>query len=1204
MDKNEYLRTTYRRLEELYNDSNFRNNLYQVRARAIQEEFMPEQPQTQFTFDAKKIWKYCDYLFSESTLLLKENFGDIDALLANIKTAAENFEFLAKFADQDEKEILLINSAICYQISGYQANAACLSKLIETNFSNIDLSTNSYDNMLVDQFRKSLLKFLLKEVNKIRELSNNSLSFINDLQETITRGIAEGELSFNEIFSLTAHGYFHKSLLDFVQYCISGNTEAFSSATENLSKSHRNFEKTGDATLATITLELRTVLELFFRRSTWFNLSEYARTLSRNSIWNFYFRNLALEKNIVEFWQSQLKAIQNDLLTSDDSFIIQMPTSAGKTFIAELAILSALTTKPQCRCLYIAPYRALVNEIESYLTETLGSIGYRVSTLIGGFEFDVFQEFLITQSQVLIATPEKVELLLRTQPEYFSEVATIIVDEGHILDEGIPTLKELRESKTLLIDELSEQETLGRGVLLELLITRLKIKIPKVKFIFLSAVMPQINADDFVSWLCERQEQPIRIERSERPSRQVIAKFEWRKNNGEIEYIGLPTLPNGRHPFVPSFIQRKKYYTGQSTSTGRPQRKSWPDIKNKSQTTAVLAARLAKTGPVLVFCAQTDHVRSVLDNLVQTVKYLEASNELPNDEFRYIENPDLASFYESVEWLGEEHPLTKSLRHSIALHYGPLPDPVRQAIEDDFRSGKIKILVSTNTLGQGVNLPVKTVVIYSVERRWKEGDEVRTSKVRKRDFWNICGRAGRAGKETEGQIIFVKTSPRDDDLLQEYMNEDNIEEIESCLYKLLLALIESRISQNELIGYLDPYILVILAEEVVDTQDESSVNNFLENSLVGVQALRNNTDKSPLISAISGVSSWVVNQVPNSDLRKVFASTGLRVNSCLSLEESVNQFLVEIESKRQYAEENPITCSEEVIRSVFLGCQNLPEMKFARNVEYHSNNDEFLIANGWINGNSVNQLRRNLWNPGESESFSRYLADRLIYKMPWGINGFLRILAFHLQIKYSDLPIAWQHLPAMMKFGLNNVFACWISSLGVTSRELALQLAERFQSENNHLNLDYEIFLRWFVNLPNDYVLNELNTPQFQKEKLLNIRNQIVIGNESLQFIRNQLQELESPVRGIPYENRISIASQVRVGDSLTLELELDNPYDPNAVRVLFRNQQIGYIQRDKAKIISRELQLGKACEAFASQVRLPDSTNPYPWIDVSVRLT
>nr|WP_208676703.1 DEAD/DEAH box helicase [Synechococcus elongatus]AZB72445.1 hypothetical protein DOP62_06670 [Synechococcus elongatus PCC 11801] len=608
MDKQTFLKNTSNSLRELNSDPIFRNNLYQVRTKAIQHEFLPGQSDTQFTFDFKRIWQYCDYLLSESILLLKENFDDKNYLLENIKTAAQSFEFLAKFANREERETLLINSAICYQISGYQANSFCISRLIEAEFlnqANIP-QPGEIDSELTRFFRQAFINFLRREVRRMQEVSSLAIDRINGFQTTISQQIKHPDFSINDVFALTAHAFFHRSISDFSQFCLSGNLEIFEECKRKLQKSQCNFSKAGDSTFAVIVSELLAILDLFSERSTWININEYASNLLNDPIWRFYLRNLAQEKSIVEFWVSQLKAIQNHLLTSNDSFVVQMPTSAGKTFIAELAILASLTAGADTRCLYIAPYRALVNEVQSHLSNVLSKLGYRVSKLVGGFEFDTFQNFLLTQAHVLVTTPEKVDMLLRTKPDYFNEIGTIIVDEGHMIDEGISTLEDLPEGKTLL-EELHEQETLGRGVLLEFLMTRLKAKIPQSRFIFISAVMPEVNSDDFVRWLCSSQQDALHIDPSERPSRQVIGKFEWRsENNGEIQYLNLPQLSTGRQPWVPSFIQRKQYYTGELTPTGRRERKSWPDINNKSQTSAMLAVRLAKTGPVLVFCAQLE----------------------------------------------------------------------------------------------------------------------------------------------------------------------------------------------------------------------------------------------------------------------------------------------------------------------------------------------------------------------------------------------------------------------------------------------------------------------------------------------------------------------------------------------------------------------------------------------------------------------
>ncbi|MEM9807998.1 MAG: helicase-related protein, partial [Cyanobacteria bacterium P01_D01_bin.56] len=722
----------------------------------------------------------------------------------------------------------------------------------------------------------------------------------------------------------------------------------------------------------------------------------------------------------------------------------------------------------------------------------------------------------------------------------------------------------------------------------------------------------EVKADDFVRWLCSSQQDALRIDPSERPSRQVIAKFEWRsESNGEIQYLNLPQLSTGRQPWVPSFIQRKKYYTGEFTRTGRRQRKSWPAIKNKSQTTAMLAARLAKTGPVLVFCAETRHARNVLNNLVTTLKYIEASEELSTDDLRYEAQPNLASYHEAIEWLGESHPLTQALHYRVGLHYGPLPDPVRQAIEEEFRSNRLRILVSTNTLGQGVNLPVKTVVIHSLERRWDESTNdgesvIYTNSLRKRDFWNICGRAGRAGKETEGQVIFVKITSHDEELIREYQNKENLEEVDSGLFKILQALVERRISQDDLIGHLDSHLLALLAEETVDTQDEANISSFLDNSLVGIQAIRKQVEKTPLAAAMKTVSTWILDQVEDESLRKVFAATGLRVSSCQAIEANINQYFDEIRSELENIENIRFQNSNFLIRVAFMACQSLPEMRLMHTIDYCGpEGNEFSLIRNWVNGVPIRELRNNLWNPNEEENFSRYLADRVTYKLPWGINGFLSILAFKLEREYTDLPIVWQHLPSMIKFGVDNIFSCWASSLGITSRNSALQIGQAYLSENSFQPLDYGDFVRWFVNLSNDYIFNEINVSSFEHSSMFKIRNGIVFGNESLQCLREEIQELESPVRGIQYvDSRLTIASRVREGDVLVLNLELDNPYDPNAVLVSFEGEQIGYVQRDKAVIISRELQLGKQITARAIRVRFTDDqASHYPLIDMQIMI-
>src|SRR5258707_11937598 len=91
--------------------------------------------------------------------------------------------------------------------------------------------------------------------------------------------------------------------------------------------------------------------------------------------------------------------------------------------------------------------------------------------------------------------------------------------------------------------------------------------------------------------------------------------------------------------------------------------------------------------------------------------------------------------------------LLKLLDEGIIVHHGRLPGRVRLAVEELARAEAVRLIVATTTLAQGINFPIKTVLVRGLQM----GE---TETVSPMTFWNICGRAGRAMKENEGQILF------------------------------------------------------------------------------------------------------------------------------------------------------------------------------------------------------------------------------------------------------------------------------------------------------------------------------------------------------------------------------------------------------------------------------------------------------------------
>ena len=96
--------------------------------------------------------------------------------------------------------------------------------------------------------------------------------------------------------------------------------------------------------------------------------------------------------------------------------------------------------------------------------------------------------------------------------------------------------------------------------------------------------------------------------------------------------------------------------------------------------------------------------------------------------------------------------LIGALDAGVAFHYGNMPLLVRTKIEELFRDGVLSYLVCTSTLMEGVNLPSSNLFAMGP----KKGQ---STQMEPADFWNLAGRAGRWGKEFQGNIVCI--DPRD-----------------------------------------------------------------------------------------------------------------------------------------------------------------------------------------------------------------------------------------------------------------------------------------------------------------------------------------------------------------------------------------------------------------------------------------------------------
>jgi replicative superfamily II helicase len=138
---------------------------------------------------------------------------------------------------------------------------------------------------------------------------------------------------------------------------------------------------------------------------------------------------------ILELWPSQRQALQENLLDpARRAVVVEMPTSAGKTLVAEFAIVQSLALNPESRVAYVVPTRALVNQVSRRLRTDMLALGHRVEAAVPVFELDPTEDTFLRQPfEVLVVTPEKLDLLVRSAHPAVETLSLVVVVEGNIL---------------------------------------------------------------------------------------------------------------------------------------------------------------------------------------------------------------------------------------------------------------------------------------------------------------------------------------------------------------------------------------------------------------------------------------------------------------------------------------------------------------------------------------------------------------------------------------------------------------------------------------------------------------------------------------------------------------------------------------------------------------------------------------------------
>lgn len=1165
--KIEFISNIVNNLNEILNDSKLMNYLAQIRAKSIGATFNS-------TFNEEIVWKDASYLATYGAVLLNDGNESEQSLgMISLKRAAEIFEYLSKISENFDKEYLSILSALCYDISGFQANAFSMA----SSFRDYKLNTEVSELSLLSISNKDIL-----ETNFVLEQSLLILQKRIPLAHKVLKDRSVKTLFREKLFIF---------LDSFYRSALKGEQCDLTKLGQDVY--HASF-KTNNHILNLFSLLLHVRVNQFLGRSIWQFVDradvehDYLWRRYSKIVANSYYKNSRVNKvedriSRYELWNSQLQALKRGVVNDTDSYVIQMPTSAGKTMIAEMAILNSWGKEfnPNAKILYIAPFRALVNQVESELSSSLGKLRISVSSLAGSYEYDIFDELLIEESNILVVTPEKADMLLRTNIEFYQNLKLLVVDEGHVVGEDS-----------------------SRGHLFELLIAKIRMLQPELKTLFISAVLEKTNAEQLSRWLTSGNHNlltsPLDCEGEEwKPTRKIIGRFNWENQGGRITYqnvlVSSPKSKNPLNAFVHNIITQWKL-TYKHPETKRNRTLKFPEkLDNKSQSTALLGYQLSEKGPTLIFCSRPDWAIGVGKSFLKLFDFLDISGDtIPH---RFSMGRDSESYRIACEWYGEDHEISKCLFLGIGLHFGKLVKSLRQTIEREYKSGILNILISTNTIGQGLNFPIKNLIFHSVEINPQQENY---HAISVRDFWNVLGRAGRAGKETEGHVIFMTLNAKDQFLFSKYIDESNLEPVESYFYTQLKKLYNQRISEDFFVQNIgqasESTILQLLCEEAIDISIENLSTELASKSLYKVQVDENSdlaelSDKVELV--FNSKATEIVNDVVEEEKRILFAKTGLNIQLCHYLYNL-------IQSNSDNIKQSFVGADVENIKQIILNMLvdidytliGHEDMNFLKD---YQREHVISIFNSWVNGVGIKDLK-NYWESNIDEEIKKLnflIAEGFEYLFPWISSSILEFMIKLSEVEKEDLDDLFLAIPTFIKYGTADKNSCYLLAVGMRSRELAVSIVSSYTFSNT------KALASWLTSVTQNELRND-GFDNFSIREIFQLSEKY--GAKSFDSFMTDEVNIKVFVSGIKFEeSRKQLSKKINRDLYLTLERDYENQFDNNAIFIKYENEVLGYVPREEARFLAPFIDIDE--EDFSCLVVNVQSTEN-DWNKIEVLIT
>ena len=690
--------------------------------------------------------------------------------------------------------------------------------------------------------------------------------------------------------------------------------------------------------------------------------------------------------------------------SSRRAVVVSLPTSSGKTLIAQFRILQALNQFEYERgwVAYLAPTRTLVSQIARKLRKDFEGLKIIVEQVSPALEVDNIEAELLTQKEfefrVLVTTPEKLDLMLRQdwEAKIGRPLTLVVVDEAHNI------------------------QNTTRGLRLELLLSTINNECQRAQFLLMTPFIK--NAHEIARWLGGRS------------SDDISCAIDWQPND---RIIGIVQAEKGEQLNARSFdyqLKMESIHTTKNTLTSDgllPLKKNvdiastYAKVNNQGTLAAVTAQRLHERGPLIIMHSSARWVWSLAK------KFRIDANLCSNP----TESIVLVQQFLELEF-GADFPLIDLLSYRIGVHHAGLSDDVRGLMEWLFEENELDFLVATTTIAQGVNFPVTGVVMAS--HQYPDAEKRRMIKMPPEDFWNIAGRAGRIDHGSLGVVALVADNKEKAEKLREFINEQ-VGDLNSALIALA---IESKNMLGNLKGIVQANpewstFVQYLAHTYRQMGKPEGFVDEIEQILRGTLGFEKLQHQEPVLASrlLEGIYEYAhYLSEPNRPI-KLVDSTGFSL-------QSITNVLFEI-SKQKIR--NDVWDGETLFRKnnrnlekmmgVLLGVPELRKNLNAVTGGPTPNGSKLaLIIKDWVNGVKIPELAERYFMEKTTDLNTaitycgQNLFSKLTHTAAWGLGALLSITGSNLS---EEVLASMKDLPSRVFYGVNNDSAISLRLLGV-----------------------------------------------------------------------------------------------------------------------------------------------------------------------------